>query len=389
MAWATPIIAQTTGLVQFNGGGINYLVQTPTGVLFCVYVDTGADVAFRKSTNGGVTWSDPVVVYAGTVTALTIWYDRWSNIAAGLIHCAYADSSVDDIFYRSINTESSDALSAQTTVMLGSSTAAGGSISITRARGGNLMVAGSIDAGAEDGAWKSTDVGANWAASADPSEAATTDQYLLLPGWNADTQDIQLIFWDASGNALSVKRYDDSANTWAETEIAGSMTDQAPATAFPHYAAAVDITNSQNLVVAWSAVDTANADLRCWKITDVAITETAANVVLNSTDDQGLCGIGINTTTNHWWVCYGGKSDGSEVFLTSINVYLKVSRDGGVSWDAETKITDAAEDITWLVTCPRYTGSFVAAWHNDIALDELRCSTWINDIGPSMALGVT
>lgn len=390
MAWVTPIIAQTTGLVQFNGGGTQYLVQTPTGVLYCVYVDTGSDVAFRKSTNGGITWGNPTVLYTGTVTAHAIWYDRWSNIAAGLIHCAYIDSAVDDILYKNIDTENSDALSAGVTVFAGGTTAAGGALSITRARGGNLVIAGSIDAGSEDGAWESTDTGASWASAiADPSEAATQDQYLLLPGWNADNQDVQLIFWDASANELSVKRYDNSANSWAEAVIATGMTDQVAATAFPHFAAAVDITNSQNLVVAWTAVDTGNADLRCWKITDAAITETSTNVVLNSTDDQGLCGIGIDTTTGYWWVCYGGKSDGSETFLTSINVYLKVSRDGGVTWDTETKITDAGADITWLVTCPRYTGSFVAAWHNDIALDELRCSTWIPDIGSSMALGVT
>jgi len=359
------------------GGGVNNLIETPTGVLYCVYVDSGSDVAFRKSTDGGLTWSNPTIVYAGTVTVLSIWYDRWSNIAAGKIHCAYADSSVDDIFYRSIDTEAADALGVQATVFLGLSTAAGGALSIVEARGGNLIIAGSLDAGAEDGAWKSTDAGATWAAAiADPSEAATQDQYLLLPGWNADTQDVQLIFWDASANELSVKRYDDSANTWAETLIATGMADQAAATAFPHFAAAVDLSNSRNLLIAWSAVDTLNADLRCWKIDDTTITEVT-NVVLNSTDDQGLAALALDTLTNDLYAFYAGKSDGSETFLTNVSLCYKVSKDFGTTWGPETVLTVKAanNNIKMLDCAMRFSSAFGRApavcWYDDQTIDLL------------------
>lgn len=382
------VFAQTTGLVQFNGGGTNYLIKTSAGVLYLVYIDTGSDVAFRKSTDNGVTWSNPVVVYAGTVTALAVWYDRWSGIAAGKIHCAYAESATDDILYRSIDTESSDALGTQTVVFAGASTAAGGALSITRARGGNLVVAGAIDAGAEDGAWESADAGATWTSTiADPSEAATQDQYLMLPGWNADTQDVMLIFWDASADALSVKRYDDSANTWTETAIASSMVDQAAATAFPHMAAAVDLANSRNIIVAWSGVDTANADLRCWIIDDTNITEVT-NVVLNSVDDQGLAAIGINTDTGEWVVVYAGKSDGSETYATSLNLYCKSSSDAGSTWSAERKLTENAYAIKWICTAPRFTGKVSIAFHNDIALDELMINTDIDSANAHYLIGV-
>lgn len=369
------LVAQTTGLVQFNGGGTQYLIQTPTGVLYLVYVDTGSDVAFRKSQDGGFTWSNPVIVFTGTVTALAVWYDRWSDISAGLIHCAYTESATDDTLYRSINTESSDALGTQTVIFAGASTATGGCLSITRARGGNLYCHTVIDAAAEGGFYRSTDAGGTWAARTNPEALATTDQIILLPGFAADNQDIMAFFWDASANEVSRYLHDDSANTWAETSIAASMTDQAATTAFPHFAAAVDIANSRNLLVAWSAVDTGNADLRCWHVTETAITEVT-NVVLNSTDDQGLAAIGINTATGDWYVYYAGKSDGSETFLTNVNIYCKVSRDQGSTWGPETLMTDTAYayDITWLVTAPRFTGPPIVAFHNDIALDELLIS---------------
>lgn len=362
--------------VLWQGGGVNNLVQTPTGVLYMIYVDGGLDVFYRKSTNGGFTWSAPVSVYTGSVTALAIWYDRWSGIDAGLIHMAYAESVTDDILYRSMNTESSDALGTQTTVFAGGTTASGGALSITRARGGNLVVAGSIDAGAEDGAWESADVGATWASAiADPSEAATQDQYLLLPGWNADTQDVMLIFWDASNDELSVKRYDNSANSWAETSIATTMVDNAAANAFRHVDAFVDLANSRNVVAAWSALDAANADLRCWIIDDTTITEVT-NIVLNSTDDQGLVALALDTLTGYWYAFYAGKSDGSETWGTALSLCLKVSKDAGTTWGAETVLSvyPNNKNIKALLCPPRFSSAFAepppCAWYNDQTTDE-------------------
>src|SRR3990167_4197311 len=275
MRYIESFLAQAGGHSgTFTGAGISYVIETPAGNLYVVYIDNSVDVVFVKSTDGGRTWTAPTSVFVGTVQALAVWYDRWSNISAGKIHCAYTDSAIDDILYRSIDTENSDNLGTETTIFAGSTAIAGGALSITRARGGNLVVAGSIDAGTEDGAWESTDVGATWGSTiADPSEAETTDQYLLLPGWNADTQDVMLIFWDVSADELSVKRYDNSANSWAETSIATTMVDLSSTTGFPNVAAAVDLINSQNVVIAWTNTDTANADLRCWKITDTTITE--------------------------------------------------------------------------------------------------------------------
>lgn len=369
-------LAQTTGLVQFSGAGTQYIVETPTGVLYIVYVDTGSDVAFKKSTDGGYTWSAPTVVFSGTVTSLSIWYDRWSDIAAGLIHCAYTESATDDTLYRTINTESSDALSTQTVIFAGTSTAAGDHLSITRARGGNVYCKTMIDAGAEGGFYRLPNANVPngaWDAARTVNEAlATQDMIILVPGFAADNQDIMAIFWDVSANEISRQIYDDSANSWSETSISTGMTEQVAATSFPHFDVAVDIANSQIVLVAWNGIDTANQDLLGWTVTESAITAFTTPVVSNATDDCGLCGIGIHTPTGAWYVVYAGISTGGETWLTSVNLYYKVSTDAAATWGPETKLTNAPADITWLVTAPRFAGRFVVAYHSDLALDELK-----------------
>lgn len=341
----------------YDGAGTNYIVQTPTGVLYYVFIHSGSDVAFMKSSDGGLTWSDTTTIFSGTATAVAIWYDRWSNISAGLIHCAYQESVTDDTLYRTINTESSDALSTQTVIFAGASTAAGGHLSITRAVGGNVYCKTVIDAGAEGGFYRLPNANVPngaWDAARTVDEAiATQDQMILLPDYDAaDTQDIMAIFWDASADEISRKLYDNSANTWAETSIAASMTDSVATTAFPHFAVAPDIANTRHILVAWSAMDTLNADLRCWTVDAGTIAEVT-NVVQNSTDDQGLAAIALDTLTSRWWVFYGGRSDGSETFQSSLNIYCKASTDGGTTWGAETLVTSAARSLRQILTIPR------------------------------------
>lgn len=347
----------------FQDGGSQYVIEANNGDWYVVYIDNGSDVVFRKSTDHGQSWKAATVVYAGTVTQLSVWFDRWSNIAAGLIHCAYSESVNDDTLYRTINTESADALSTQTTIFAGVSTAAGGHLSITRARGGNVYCKTCIDAGAEGGFYRLPNANVPdgaWDAARTINEAnATLDQIALVPGFAADNQDIMAIFYDNSATELSRQVYDDSANSWAETSIDTDCTFPAVTTAYPHFAVAVDLTNSQLIVVMWNATDTASADLRCWTVTEGAIT-AKTDVVANGTDDQGLCAVGIDTVTGYWYVFYVGKSDGSETLYTAVNVYYKVSQDSGSTWGPETVLTNnwpsRGFDLNFLFCTPRFAG---------------------------------
>lgn len=370
------------GLVaaHYTGAGTNYLVQTPSGVLYSVHINGQVDLVFRKSADGGVTWSKSTLMYTGTCTSVAVWYDRWSNINAGRIHVAWTESGTSDTHYRTIDTESSDALSNDVVVFAGTSTAAGGHLSITRAVGGNVYVKTVIDAGAEGDFFRLTNANVPngaWDNRAVDEAIATTDQMILLPDFDAaDTQDVMAVFWDASANEISRKLYDDSADSWAETSIATSMADVTAANTFPHFAVAPDIANTRHVLVAWSGVDTANADLRCWTIDSGAITEVT-NVVLNSTDDQGLCTIQIDLQTGWWYVFYGGKSDGSETWASAVHWYMKVSQDQGTTWGAETLVDTHATTIgiRTVYTVPRlYVGPFLFAYGHSANTFDLSCN---------------
>lgn len=356
-----------------TGAGTNYIVKTPSDVYYIIYVDTLVDVAFRKSTDGGETWSDPTTIFTGSCANLAVWYDRWSNISAGLIHIAYTEGGTDDTRYRTINTESADALSTETVAFAGATTATGGALSITRARGGNVYIKTMIDAGVEGGFFRLPNAnvpnGAWDAARTDTEALASTDQWILVPGFAADNQDIMCIFWDASADEISRYVYDDSANTWAETSINTGMVDLAATSNFPHFAAAVDLTNSQILVVAWNGVDTANQDLLGWKVTESAITAFATTPVLNATDDCGFAGIGIDTDNQDWYVYYFGKSDGSETFQTLVTLNYKKSTDDGATWGAETALNSVGVVRTTCLFCaPRFNTRSAVMWFDSPVL---------------------
>ena len=354
MAVRAEIGVNAAATATYTFGGMNYLVQTPTGVLYSVLIDSASDVVYRKSSDNGLSWGAPVVVFSGTASGIALWYDEWSGVAGGLIHMVYIDNSTSDIMYRSLDVDS-DTLGTQTTVIaLTSLAGTTNALTIVRARGGNLIVVYDIDGGTEDGARKSTDVGGTWGAMADPTEGAA-DMYMLLPGWNADTQDVQLIFLDISADELSVKRYDDSGDSWAESAI-GTVVENAQTNGFPHFAGAVDTTNSQNLVIAWNAVDAANQDLLGWTVTDSAITAFGTSIVANATDDCGFAAIGIDTLTQDWYAFYCGKSDGSETFQSAMNIYYKASTDDGATWGSETALTTAACETRYLDCVPRSIG---------------------------------
>jgi len=367
------------GAVQalFNVAGTNYSVETSAGVLYQVYVDGNSDVVFSKSLDSGKTWAAPVTVFTGTAAQLSVWFGPWSGLANGLIYCAYSESATDDVLFRTINTNSADALGTQTTIFAGLSTSISGCLSITASRGGNLICSGCIDAGIESFAKKSTDSGASWGNIASPYEA-TTDFLILAPGFAADNQDIICIYWDADADEISRKIYDDSLDSWAETSIATGMVELPSGSGFPNFAIAVDLSGTRLILAAWSAVDLLNADLRCWFVSESAITETTTPVVSNSTDDQGLCAVSLDTTNGDIYVFYGGNTNGSSSFTTSLPINYKKTDDDGATWGSETNMTAVPHAMPWMVTNPRMvylSAELVAVFYNTNGAQYLQCTS--------------
>lgn len=351
------------GLIALNytGLGSKYLVEKYDGsALYAFYIDSLNDLVFVKSTDGGISWTQPTVIIAATVDSFSVWYDRWSNISAGLIHIVVIDNGNDDTLYRTINTESSDALSTQTIVIAqASAVMPNGYTSITRAVGGNVYVKTLIDSAAEGGFYRLPNANVPngaWDAARTIDEAlAVSDQMWLLPDYDAaDTQDIMAVFWDVSADELSRKLYDDSANSWSETSISTSMVEGASSTAYPHCAVASDVTNTKHWVIAWNGTDVANQDLKCWEVDSGAIT-AKTDVVTNATDDCGLAALAYDTVTGYLYAYWAGKTDGSETWSTAVNIYWSRSTDSGSTWSTPAKLNadGATLSIRSLYAIPR------------------------------------
>lgn len=348
-----PVVA-----ANYTGGGTIYLVESNSGALYMIVISAASEVVYYKSTDRAFSWAAPVSVKTGvTVTQLSIWYDRWSGIATDLIHIAYTDTTSHDALYKNIDTASSDTQSSETVIFAGASAvASNGGLSIGRARGGNLYCGGSIDAGAENFFARSTDVGATWGARTDTlNEGATADQLRFMLGWGADNQDVCYLFHDASTNELTVKTYDNSGDTWSESAPV-TIVETVITGGGPMFNIAPDLTNSRNMVIVWTQADLANADLKCYLVDSDHALEAATDVVLNSTDDQGYASLSLDTANNIWHAVYAGASGGGETFQSSLNLYEKISTDGGTTWGAETLLTQRAYAIRSVACTPRFSG---------------------------------
>ncbi len=370
---ATPLFeAGRTGQIVrvANGDWYEFVYEGTTA-------GTSALLTWRKSTDMGRTWGAISATIDQNITSLAIWYDRWTpgDTTGNLIHIAWMEATTDDVYYANLDT-TTGTVSAPVLIFDGASflLSANVSISITKAKGGNLVVIYNGNDGTEEGAYKSVNAGVNWSAITNPGEA-TTDWFIALPGNYADTNDIDLIYWDRSADDLSYKTYDDSGNSWAETAITADASMVDSATVFPQFAAVYRLSDNHVLVFAWGGYDVATADLRCWDIIPGTSVTEQTNVVTNADDCAAVAAI-LDTTSGYLYVFYLGLSDGSQVIGAAVGVYYKTSVDGGATWGAEQVLHNAyLDDFRFLTASSLVAGPCVlpVLWLNDDT-DELTTS---------------
>ena len=356
----------------FYRRGLRGTVATSTTVVYAFYIDeTGDDFFYVKSTDAGANWGSPVTIRTGTVDVFDVWYDKWTpGITGTKIHIAYTDSGVDDVFYRDLET-ATDTLGTERTVFAGASVDDTSwqtvIVSITKAQGGNLYVAFNIDGGTEQGFYRSVDAGVNWTSRGDLNESSG-DTYLLFPANVSDNQDICALFADnVTGNEVSIKMYDDSANTWTETAIAA----QVDSASYIQMSGAVRHSDKHVIVTFWSTIDGSGADLFCYDITADSIAAPTITAKTNvsagaGSDDQAQCAVSINQNNDDIYVAVIGKSDGSETWEASVHVYYYKSADDGASWDAQVVVSTTLDDHRLIFADLGGTSSlFLPVWFND------------------------
>jgi hypothetical protein len=379
--------------------GLRGPVWTSSSVCYVFFTD-GHNFYYKKSTDGGATFGSAVTIGLDSdtwVLSPAIWFDKWTPGDTGTkIHIAYhREVGGDDQVYRSLDT-ASDTLSSEVTI---SSLAYADfsqvttGFSITKARGGNLYVA-MFGGDIADSFYRSTDGGANWTsrnAGYWESDNDDTPYCILMPGNESDNQDIYMVFGDQSADEVSVKHYDDSANTWpTELSIATSVTIGWVGYFVQQVAVSIRHSDNHLIIAAATAVDNAAADLIVYDVTDISTKTAKTNIITNQDDWSGPTVL-IDQNTDDIYVAWLGKGDGTGTFGTSIDIYYAVSTDGGSTWGTATKYNTTAGDYRWIaagVSTPgaaagRFAPTF---WSN--ATDDLFINSG-NSVSISGGGGVT
>lgn len=370
-------VAQTSSMNRLQRPGI---VWIDSSIGYMVFLNSSSDIVYRKTVDGGVTWADPVEISGQTTIDIDVWFDKWTPGDNGtIIHIVWFDNATDDVHYRALDT-SGDSLGTAEVVHDGTSFESTGRfthmLSITKAIGGNLYIQWWGDNDGEHGFSRSTDGGDNWTARTDGADGNAVDEVLCFPDADsADTNDIVMIYWDRSADAISIKKYDDSggaSGTWAETAIAGGVADT---TLYLNWSAVMRHSDGHIIVAAWSALDHVAADLRVWDVEVGTPGSTAKTDVVTNSDDCFLVGMLIDQNTDDLYVAYAGNEDGSEAIPTTVTVFYKKSDDGGATWSAQTAYQDdtAPDDIRWLCggqsTPGAAAGRWEPIWYNDDLVD--------------------
>jgi hypothetical protein len=292
-----------------------------------------------RTTDGGANWVATTIMTA-VYRNMAVFFDREVPGDAGtLLHIVGLDDTGDAFDYRTFNV--SDAtLGTQVEIANTLAVSATGDLDrccITKTRNGNLIAGLSTQTVID--CFKSDDDGATWTGIADVYETATEEDFaLLFPANTGDGADACAIFWDRSADEISIKMWDDSAGTWTETLIAGTMVDKSPSRG---YDASTRHSDGHILLAALNDVDGLAPEIKTWDITPNSIASPTITAKTDVTTNQaaGLVAIVINQQNDAVYVGYlKGQVQGD------VPGVFHVSTDGMTTWGTEQAYTETNDD---------------------------------------------
>lgn len=350
------------------------VVFTTSSIGYWFYIDSGGAFVYSKTTDGGATWGAAVTVGSATTqVAYDVWFDQWTPGDSGtLIHTWFFDTTNDDVFYRTLDTNG-DALGTQRTVFNGATAVAGRGtfVSGTKTRSGYLYCAYDIDAGAERGLHRSTDAGVTWSASLSTTFVeATLDEAMLFPAsGTGDDDDCWAIYIDASAVQLSMKMWDSSAAAQVESTGFTFTPNGTDLTGQFGYSGTLRLSDGRLILAYTSAYDTATTKTAFLEVTwstgsgNFSLTGFGYPNLVTNIDDHYYPAIFLDQTTNDVYLAYNGKRDGTEAIGTSTKVYYAQLVSGSGAWTTgDTAYMEGAAGVVAQVWAPLMGDRFYVGW---------------------------
>lgn len=341
--------AQTLGTSHLQSGSQTVFIDDQTGYKF--FRDAGGYCVYRKTSDGGGSWSATTTVDAQTdCEQIQVWYDRWTPGDAGVyIHIATLDSSVDDIFYNRLDTANSDTLlkgtspvdvstnSANSVATFG---AGANTISITKGTDGTLYttLADATDSYVVECSI-ACETATNWIETA-PNPLDLANDYSILaplPGG-----DIMLINRDISLEDIRYKIWNNANWSASWTIIDQSATDNV--TYDVGMALAVSTTTPGNLYLAYVASSTAfgtDDEVRTARYSG-GVWTTTGDVITGTARGLTNVAIGIDSANDDVYVAYSGRTTAA-ISMTS-NVYWRWATSSMMNWSVEAGPINALAD---------------------------------------------
>ncbi len=213
--------------VEQGGGftGRNQVTVSAT-LSYFFYGDVGG-ISWRKTTDGGLTWSAPTDFSTESETScLDTYYARWTSAGApNVVYITWDDNTVAMRQRYAVFDIATETITVpETTIHTWTGSASFAStISIVYNRDGSLRATGYKNTGIGAGGWtgRSTDGGTTWVDDTGQLTEDVNDQILLWPDFTGATSSSLALFWDYSAQQISGKQTD--GTTVTETAIVSGV----------------------------------------------------------------------------------------------------------------------------------------------------------------------